>query len=152
MAYRSPPSSIIVLWMALYQAGGGRLSTVPCVGFCIAGRGRLSLCGFILQRGKDGFLPSHVRFYIAAGRGQLSTVPRVRFYIAMGGRFYRPMCSVCISPGDSSLPSPVWFFLEFSMAFEGGEGVRSPPRLSGGSELNNLTCVVEKKIRHPHRR
>ena len=93
---RSPPSSIIVLWMALYQAGGGRLSTVPCVGFCIAGRGRLSLCGFILQRGKDGFLPSHVRFYIAAGRGQLSTVPRVRFYIAEGE--------------DRSLPSPVFGF------------------------------------------
>ena len=97
----------MVLWMALYQAGGGRLSTVPCVGFCIAGRGRLSLCGFILQRGKDGFLPSHVRFYIAAGRGQLSTVPRVRFYIAEGE--------------DRSLPSPVFRFLS-ELEWRLGEG------------------------------
>ena len=55
---RSPPSSIIVLWTAFYQAGGGRLSTVPCV-----------------------------RFYIAGGRGQLSTVPCVRFYIEISVAF-----------------------------------------------------------------
>ena len=63
---QSPPSSTLVLQTALYQAGGGRLSTVPCLRFNIAGRGRLS------------------------------TVPLVRFYIADGVRtaLYRPLCSV----------------------------------------------------------
>ena len=35
------------------------------------------------------------------------------------------------------------------MAFGGGDGVRYPSPLSGGSKLNNLTCVVgKKKIGH----
>ena len=34
VAYRSPPTcTIVVVWKALYQAGGGRLPTVPCVRF-----------------------------------------------------------------------------------------------------------------------
>ena len=50
----------------------------------------------------------------------------------------------------SSVPC-VWFYIEIGMAFGGGDGVRSPP-LSGGSELNDLTCGVEKKlIGHPRR-
>ena len=44
----------------------------------------------------------------------------------------------------------VWFDIELSMAFGGGDGVRYPPPLSGGSKLNNLTCGVEKKkFGHP---
>ena len=70
---QSPPSSIIELWTALYQAGGGRLSTVLCARFCTEGRGRISTVPF-------------VRFYIAEVGGRLSIVPCVRFYIAEGGR------------------------------------------------------------------
>ena len=59
---RSPPSSIIVLWTALYQAGGGRFSTVPCL-FNISGRGRLATVPcvrFYIAEGGDGSLPSPV--------------------------------------------------------------------------------------------
>ena len=74
------------------------------------------------------------------------------------------MFNVIEQGGESALPSPVfgfvyhsrggttfhcvWFCIEFSMAFEGGDGVRSPP-LSGGSKLNNFLCGVEKKNRAP---
>ena len=60
---QSPPSSTLVLQTALYQAGGGRLSTVPCLWFNIAGRGRLSTVPFLrfyVGEGGDGSLPSPV--------------------------------------------------------------------------------------------
>ena len=83
MAYRSLPNGIIVLWTALYQAGGGRFSAVPCVRFYIAGGMALygSLCSVFYSR----------------GGGRLSTVPCVRFYIAEGV--------------GQSLPSPVFGFI-----------------------------------------
>ena len=35
------------------------------------------------------------------------------------------------------------------MAFRGGDGVKYPPPLSGGSTLNTSTCGVEKNIGCP---
>ena len=96
---RSPSSSIIVLWTALYQARGGGLSTVSCARFYVAGRRRLSTVSLVRlyiveRRGRLSTVP-FVRFYIAVGWGRLSTVLCVRFYIAEGGTaLYRPLCSV----------------------------------------------------------
>ena len=97
VAYRSPSSSIIVLWNALYQAGGGggSLPGQDCVRFS-GGRRALyrPLCWFLSSRG-----------------GRLCTVPCVRFIQQGGTALCRPLCSVYITGGDSSLPSPACSFL-----------------------------------------
>ena len=46
-----------------------------------------------------------------------------------GAAPYRPLCSVlCITRGGQLSTAPcVWFYIEFSVAFGGGDGVRYPP-------------------------
>ena len=139
---RSPPSSIGVLWTALYKAGEGdgslprgRLSTVPCVRFYIEGRGRLSTVPF-------------VRFHIAQGGRTARYRPLCSvLYSREGGTaLYRPLCSVLRSAGArTALYRPLWsvfnsrgggrlstvpyvrFYIGIYMAFRGGDGVRYPP-------------------------
>ena len=68
-------------------------------------------------------------------------------FIYQGGLgLHHPLCAVLyITEGGQLSTVPcVWFYIEFSMAFGGGDGVRYLPML-GGSELNNLTCGVGKK-------
>lgn len=70
VTHRSSPCGIIVLWKTSNQAGVGRLSTVPCVRFYLAG-----------GAGGSGFLPSPVIGLTLLG-GRLFSVPIVRFHIA----------------------------------------------------------------------
>ena len=97
VAYRSPPSSIIVLWKALYR-GGGRLPTGSGLRSFLYSGGRRALyrplCWFLYSRG-----------------GRLCTVPCVRFIQQGGTALCRPLCSVYITGGNSSLPSPACSFL-----------------------------------------
>ena len=53
VAYRSPPSYIIIGWKALYQAGGDGSPPSPVFGFIQQGRGSLPspVFGFIQQGG-----------------------------------------------------------------------------------------------------
>ena len=98
VAYRSPPSYIIIGWKALYQAGGDGSPPSPVFGFIQQGRGSLPspVFGFIQQGGTALCRPpclvlyrlstvSCVRFYTAGGQ-RLSTVPCVRFCISQGDR------------------------------------------------------------------
>ena len=75
------------------------------------------------------------------GGGRLPTVPCDRFHIAEGGEaLYRPWCTAFHSRGGTALYRPqcsvlygttgqlstvtcVWFYLEVSVPFGGGDGV-----------------------------
>ena len=119
VAYRSPSCSIIIICNALYQAGRGRLPTVPCVRFYTERGRRLlyrPLC-LVLYRG-DGSLLSPVFGFIEQGGGRLSTVTCVRPYIA---------------GGDGSLPSP-----EFGFVYHRGTDLYRPLCLF----LNKIYCGV----------
>ena len=82
VAYRSPSSSIIVLWNALYQAGGGggSLPGQDCVRFYIAEVGGLCIvpCVGSYTAEADDSVPSPV-FGLYSRGGRLCAVPCVRF-------------------------------------------------------------------------
>ena len=151
MAYRSPPSRIIVLWKALYQTGegmafyrplcsvlyssGGRLCNVlwgsslpsPVFGFIQQGETAIyrSLCT-VLYGGGGAVLCRPLCSVLYSRGGRLSTVPCVRLYIAEGRLSITPCVRLYVA-GEAALYSKLCFCTGVSMAFEGGNGVRYIP-------------------------